>query len=1415
MKAVSFCLLLMASLFAKGQAFTVAGCSGTLGSNNYGPMYSIATVNATNRTAVIYPASQLASIAGSTLTNIYFNRLTATGSMAGTPNLKIYLKEVAAGDWGSGALTWDISTATLVYDDNPAPIVGTGAGWKNFPLTTNFFYSGTQNLAVFFQYNNATASTALTWIYEYTGPCITTTNSNTTKYSNNTTGTLSATLGSSDYRRPYIGFDFSVAACTNPPTPGTATVTPTTPVCMGSNVSLNVTGNSIGTGQTYQWQSSATAGGTYTSFGSPSTSSILSVNAPATSTYYRCAVTCGGNTQYSTPVQLVVNQPFTGGPYTINSSLATGGTNFQTFAAAVNAIGCGVASPIVFHVTPATYNEQVIIPAIAGASSTNTITFFGHGATLSDNSLATTGERAVIKLNGADFVRIDSFIINTGGGTYGYGVQLLNDADSNTISNCDITVGNLTSTSTTDYAGILINSTPSAITTGGDSKCDGNIIIGNSVSGGYAGIALVANGATNTINANKVLKNIVTDFYLYGIYVNGNTNLLVDSNSVSRPNRGTVGNFDGIYFTGVSTNCIVSRNTLYTPFKGALASTSAAFPIYFNACDATAGNENIVVNNVVHSMLGATGNQNGLLINNSDYLKVYHNTFSLDDAGAAASCACAARGIYVQTTGVVGLDIRNNIISISRGGTGEKQGIYFEPTSVASYTLDNNNYYITGNGTIEIGHIGTTGYTTLAGWQAGSSKEANSKAENPMYTNSTSNLKPLSSVIDNMGTPVGITTDITGASRSGTTPDAGAYEFTNITAGLNMGTDGLVSPAFSATGCYGAAETVTVKIRNSSSVTHNFATNPVTVNIAVTGAVTQNYSVVVNTGTLATSGTLDVSVPTTLNMTAAGLYTFNATTVLAGDVNTSNDAMSPATRTKVAGTAGTVTVSPNSYCITGGMPVLSTTGVTGYSSLQWQSSSLPTSGFVNIGSATTNPYTLTSNVTQTTYYRLMVSCKGNPEDSSIVTLAYNNPSVVGTVPGTRCGDGVVNLSATPSAGHSINWYAAATGGTALFNGNTFTTPSISATTTYYAAASAGSSSFAAGRTNPLGASTGFTGNDYGLVFDATQAFTLVSVDVYATAAAGAMNIELVNGSGTVISTAGPFTIPAGTGTTFAGGATPTTFTLNFLVPPGTGYKLRSASHSTGNIVRDNPIGTNFSYPLPIGSVGNITSGLLGGGVSAATYYYFFNWQVTTGCESGRTAVVATVDCNVPITLLEFKGEKQGAINKLTWTTSTEINNAGFELQRSTDGVNFTKLGFINSKAVNGNSNLPLAYGYNDERPLLGNGYYRLMQMDKDGKSSYSPIVLIKAAKVSSLVIANIYPNPVKGSLGLTVQSPVNDLVTIVVTDITGKALLRRQATLQAGGNNLQLDVMQLAAGSYFVKILCSNGCETPVQKFIK
>jgi hypothetical protein len=126
----------------------------------------------------------------------------------------------------------------------------------------------------------------------------------------------------------------------------------------------------------------------------------------------------------------------------------------------------------------------------------------------------------------------------------------------------------------------------------------------------------------------------------------------------------------------------------------------------------------------------------------------------------------------------------------------------------------------------------------------------------------------------------------------------------------------------------------------------------------------------------------------------------------------------------------------------------------------------------------------------------------------------------------------------------------------------------------------------------------------------------------------------------------------------------------------------------------------------------------------------------------------------------------------------------------------------------------LNYNYSDARPFAGSNYYRLKQIDRDGKYSYSNIVLL-SRKVSEITLSSVYPNPAERELNLVITSPKSEKVMIVVTDLTGKIIMQRSTQLIAGDNQERLNVQQLSAGTYIIKAVCADGCETAAHRFVK
>lgn len=564
---------------------------------------------------------------------------------------------------------------------------------------------------------------------------------------------------------PDLGaYEFTPPVCTVPPTAGTTTLS-ANPVCINTQVILGLTGNSIGIGQTYQWQTSATQAGTYTALGSVQNSSDT-VIVSTVSQWYRMALTCSGNTSYSTPILLTVTPAVVAGTYTINKGAPASATNYTSFTSAADALSCGITGPVVFNVVSGSgpYNEQLILDTIKGASALNTVTFNGNGNTLAFAS-ANSLERAVIKLRRADHVKIDSLIVDATGGTYGYGVQLINNADSNTITRCrimaEINNGGF------EFSGIVMSGSEDFPASEG-SLSDGNTFSNNNISGGEYGITVYGSNAVK-ITGNKIINNIFTDFYRNCIYIDHADNTVVSGNSISRPTRNSTNGFFGV-FANEFTGLLVENNRMFNPY-GVDPDPYGDFEGIHLENSRDAGPDNVIRNNVMYN-IRTNGSINAFYNAFADNAYYFHNTVSIDNPGANSTNAING---FVQYGDVTKVAFMNNIISINRGGTGTKTGANLA-NGTSALAVDNNNYFIK-NGFI--GNTNNTNYTTLAAWQAASGVDGASTNVEPVYADiTTGNLAPVISPLDNTGAAVGVTKDINGVTRSTTKPDVGAFEIT-------------------------------------------------------------------------------------------------------------------------------------------------------------------------------------------------------------------------------------------------------------------------------------------------------------------------------------------------------------------------------------------------------------------------------------------------------------------------------------------------------------------------------------------------------------------------------------------------------------------------------------------------------------
>jgi hypothetical protein len=536
-------------------------------------------------------------------------------------------------------------------------------------------------------------------------------------------------------------------------------------------------GATLAAGISYQWETSSTGTGSWSPIAGATFSTYTA--SQTVDTYYRCALTCSNSslTSFSTPVQVTTLPNLAGGTYTVGPT----GT-YPNLTAAFAAAACGVAGPVVFNVQPFTgpYTEQIILGQIPGMSATNNITVNGNNNTLQFKS-NNTNERAVLKLNGTDFLTVKNLNIRAIGQLttqFGFGVQLMNGANNNTFKNCFFQATD--SVTSTNYSGFVCSNTATSATGGG--LAASNLLVDScTIIGGYYGITLGGTSATKVgLPSNNILRNsTVRDFYLYGVYTSGQSNLIVRNNDVNRATRaGTQSTLYGIYMIGRQLGTRIESNRIHDPHGTNTAGTYSQYAVYASSASGANGQPLVIANNAVYNFLTVGGIRGGFYLFTMDSARVYHNTVNFDNPNATGTSA--VYGFYHSGT-PNDLQVRNNIFSISDASTGVKYMLYLATTG-AGINSNNNifNFTNAGGTTNHIGYRNAAAVTTLSSWQSGSGQDALSLTLDPMFTApSTGDLTPQSAGSNNAGANLltVVPTDILGTARSAT-PDPGAFEYT-------------------------------------------------------------------------------------------------------------------------------------------------------------------------------------------------------------------------------------------------------------------------------------------------------------------------------------------------------------------------------------------------------------------------------------------------------------------------------------------------------------------------------------------------------------------------------------------------------------------------------------------------------------
>lgn len=175
-----------------------------------------------------------------------------------------------------------------------------------------------------------------------------------------------------------------------------------------------------------------------------------------------------------------------------------------------------------------------------------------------------------------------------------------------------------------------------------------------------------------------------------------------------------------------------------------------------------------------------------------------------------------------------------------------------------------------------------------------------------------------------------------------------------------------------------------------------------------------------------------------------------------------------------------------------------------------------------------------------------------------------------------------------------------------------------------------------------------------------------------------------------------------------------------------------------------------------------------------------------------------IDNPIPVELTSFSADVVNSDVLLKWETATELNNSGFEIERSRDKTIFSTIGFTKGK---GSSTEKTGYSFVDINPSSGNYYYRLKQVDFNGEFEYSKVIEVLVEAPVQYALLQNHPNPFNPSTIITFSVPERTDVSLKIFDILGNEITTLlKAELNAGKHEVEFNAGNLANGVYFYEM---------------
>ena len=200
---------------------------------------------------------------------------------------------------------------------------------------------------------------------------------------------------------------------------------------------------------------------------------------------------------------------------------------------------------------------------------------------------------------------------------------------------------------------------------------------------------------------------------------------------------------------------------------------------------------------------------------------------------------------------------------------------------------------------------------------------------------------------------------------------------------------------------------------------------------------------------------------------------------------------------------------------------------------------------------------------------------------------------------------------------------------------------------------------------------------------------------------------------------------------------------------------------------------------------------------------------------GTLATLANVYQIVPVELASFSASVIQNRILLEWATASELNNNGFEIERSVDNNTFITIGFLEGKGTTTESSF---YSFEDLSPPTDNNtvYYRLKQVDFDGQFTYSKTISVEFNMLEDFALKQNYPNPFNPSTTVEYNIREAELVTLKVFDVLGEEVVTLvNEEKSAGTHNVTFNAGNLPSGLYFYTIKTGKFVSTKKMILLK